>query len=432
MSSVLFSLFLNDLEDFLSNSNYSGINLNMPENDLDIYLKILTLLYADDTVIFGTDPKSFQENSNVFFEYSRLWKLNINLSKSKFLIFGFRNTNNFEFKLGYDTIDICDEFKYLGTVFTKHRTFFKAIKHNVDHAKKAMHLLYKRINNLHIPLELQLELFDSTVLPILSYGCETWGFQSLNLIDTVHNQFLRNMAKLRKSTPICMIYAELGRNPIDIQIKSRMIGYWISLVHNENLNKFSRNIYDIMLAEFNSGQNFKWLNYIKEILISVGEPGPFDQNFIQNPKATKDKIVNRLNDLYIQEWVAKLQISSKGRNYSIFKQNINLPRRVFIPIIKFRTCNYKLPIETSRWHDIPYNERKCTLCNQNELGDDFHYLMKCSFFETERKELVRPYYYNRHNIIKFQDLLNCNSKTILTNLSKFMKVIMNKFSSEAS
>ena len=144
-----------------------------------------------------------------------------------------------------------------------------------------------------------------------------------------------------------MLYAELGRNPIDIQIKSRMIGYWISLVNNENLNKFSRKIYDIMLAEFNRSQNFKWLNYIKEILISVGEPGLFNQNFIQNPKATKDKIVNRLNDLYIQEWVAKLQTSSKGRNYSIFKQNINLesyitdlPRRVFKPIIKFRTCNY--------------------------------------------------------------------------------------------
>ena len=62
-----------------------------------------------------------------------------------------------------------------------------------------------------------------------------------------------------------MLYAELGRNPIDIQIKSRMIGYWISLVNNENLNKFSRKIYGIMLAEFNRGQNFKWLNYIKEI-----------------------------------------------------------------------------------------------------------------------------------------------------------------------
>ena len=55
------------------------------------------------------------------------------------IIFGIRNTNNFEFKLGDNKIGICDEFKYLGTVFTKHCTFFKAIKHNVDHAKKKKH-----------------------------------------------------------------------------------------------------------------------------------------------------------------------------------------------------------------------------------------------------------------------------------------------------
>ena len=134
-----------------------------------------------------------------------------------------------------------------------------------------------------------------------------------------------------------------------------------------------------------------------------------------------------------------LQTSSKGRYFSIFKQNINLesyittlPRRVFTPIIKFRTCNYKLPTETGWWHYVPYNKRKCTLCNQNDLGDDFHYLMKCSFFETERKEFLRPYYYNRCNIIKFQDLLNFNSNTILTKLSKFMKNNYEQFSSEAS
>ena len=54
-----------------------------------------------------------------------------------------------------------------------------------------------------------------------------------------------------------MLYAELGRKPIDIHIKSRMIGYWISLVNSENTNKFSRKIYDIMLAEYKIDQNFK-------------------------------------------------------------------------------------------------------------------------------------------------------------------------------
>ena len=120
-----------------------------------------------------------------------------------------------------------------------------------------------------------------------------------------------------------MLYAELGRKPIDILIKTRMIGYWISLVNNENQNKFSRKIYDIMLAEYNTGQNFKWIDFIKLILISVGEPGLFNQNFIENPKATKERISNGLNDIYTQEWTAKLQLSSKGRNYSVFKQNVH-------------------------------------------------------------------------------------------------------------
>ena len=110
----------------------------MPENDLDAYLKILTLLYADGMVIFATDPATFQENINTFFEYSERWRLNVNPNKTKILVSGVRNTMNFEFKLGDDKIDKCDDFKYRyrGTVFTKHRTFFKAIKHNVDHAKK--------------------------------------------------------------------------------------------------------------------------------------------------------------------------------------------------------------------------------------------------------------------------------------------------------
>ena len=352
LSPVLFSLFLNDLDDYLLNSNCSSINLNLPENNIDSYLKLLTILYADDTVIFGTDPESFQENISVFYEYSKLWKLNVNFDKTKILIFGVRNTQHYNFRLGDNDIDICDEFKYLGTVFTKQRSFYKAIKHNIEHARKALHLLYKQIRNLNIPLDLQLHLFDSTVLPIILYGCEVWGFQSTKMIDTLYNQFLRNVTKLRKSTPIYMLYAELGRRPIDIYIKSRMISFWISLVNDENRNKISKRIYEIMRAEYDKGQNYKWLDYIKNILISVGQPDLFNQVLIENPRATKTKNTNKLHDLYIQEWQAKLQLSSKGRNYSIFKETTNIEpyllnttSNIYIPIIKFRTCNFKLPIE---------------------------------------------------------------------------------------
>ena len=77
LSTLLFCLFLNDLEDFLQANDCSGINFNVQHGDILTYLKVLILLYADDAVIFATDPTSFQRNLNTFFEYTRMWRLSI-------------------------------------------------------------------------------------------------------------------------------------------------------------------------------------------------------------------------------------------------------------------------------------------------------------------------------------------------------------------
>ena len=185
------------------------------------------------------------------------------------MIFGRRNYDGLEFKLGEHTIYICDEFKYLDVVFSISRSFYKAIKHNIDHAKKAMHLLYKRIRNLKLPLDLQIELFNRTILPILLYGCEIWGYQNTRIIENVQNQFLRSITNLKKSTPIYMLYAELGITPIDIYIKSRIIGFWLKLVNSED-TKLCKTMYNLMQSELQSNPQYKWLNFIKDILISVG------------------------------------------------------------------------------------------------------------------------------------------------------------------
>ena len=58
---------------FFSENNCGGINLKMSDDDLSTYIKISVLLYADDTVIFGTDEVSFQNYLNASFEYSQIW-----------------------------------------------------------------------------------------------------------------------------------------------------------------------------------------------------------------------------------------------------------------------------------------------------------------------------------------------------------------------
>ena len=66
LSPVLFSLFLNDLESFLLNKGNVGIEFPGVDNDIEVFLKILILLYADDTVLISENPIKLQDCLNDF------------------------------------------------------------------------------------------------------------------------------------------------------------------------------------------------------------------------------------------------------------------------------------------------------------------------------------------------------------------------------
>ena len=107
-------------------------------------------------------------------------------------------------------IEIVDSYKYLGVYFSSNGSFYKARSHLVSQARKTMYLLYKRIDNLHSPIDLQLKLFDHTLSPILSYGSDLWSYGNTDIIEKVHIEFLKKITNSRKSTPAYMLYAELG------------------------------------------------------------------------------------------------------------------------------------------------------------------------------------------------------------------------------
>ena len=110
--------------------------------------------------------------------------------------------------------------------FHKSRSFVNERIHIAEQAKKAMYLLFCRINNLHLPIDLQLKLFDQTTMPILTYGSEIFGFDNLDLLEKIHIDFLKKITQCRRSTPSYIIYAELGRYPLEIVVLSRIIEFW--------------------------------------------------------------------------------------------------------------------------------------------------------------------------------------------------------------
>ena len=53
-------------------------------------------------------------------------------------------------------------------------------------------------------------------------------------------------------------------------------------------------------------------------------------------------------------------------------------------LTRLRCSAHHLEIEKGRWLKIPINDRICKFCNSDELGDEFHFVMKCSTFSIKR------------------------------------------------
>jgi hypothetical protein len=431
LSPILFSIYLNDLENKLSVGN-PGIVLEHQGIDFNLYLKLFVLLYADDTIIVSDNQERFQNLLNDFNEYCQAWKLSVNMNKTKIIVFGTNKPNNYKFHLNNLNVEIVKEYKYLGILFSSSGSFLKARKLIASQANKAMHILFTRISNLDLPIDVQLKLFDQTILPILTYNCEVWGIENLDIIEKVHTDYLRRITKSKKSTPLYMLYGELGRFPLEVIIKARVVKYWSNLLLGSP-EKITRLCYEYMLS---LDINYKWIECIRNTLNSTGNAVIWLQQKMLNLKNI-DKIVKRtLCDQFLQKWSGQLTISSKGLNYRLFKTDLKLepylttlPKNLRLDLFRFRTGNHKLPVETGRWRNslVPYHDRKCTLCSLNEIADEFHYLLKCPFFILKRKKFIKDFYYKRPNILKFSQLLSSESVYELKRLTYMVQCIINHF-----
>ena len=164
--------------------------------------------------------------------------------------------------------------------------------------------------------------------------------------------------------------------------------------------------------------NSKWIQKIKEIFEETGRP---DIWLNESPNTNTTCIIKQnLMDQYQQKWSANLEKSSKGINYQIFKDNITLenyftklPVNLYLNLAKLRTENHRFPSERGRWLGIDLQDRKCTLCTLQDVGDVY-----------QREKYIQKYYYARPNIIKFKELMNCQSETKQKQLAIFAKILI--------
>ena len=143
LSPLLFAIYLNDFEYSISRK-YKGlsfasseINRILSDEDVELFVRMYVLLYADDTVVMAESAEQLQAALDGVAEYCDLWDLKVNISKTEIIIFSRGKVKLYPvFKLGSQTVKVVDEYVYLGTTFNYNGTFSKAIKNKLTKPEK--------------------------------------------------------------------------------------------------------------------------------------------------------------------------------------------------------------------------------------------------------------------------------------------------------
>ena len=113
-------------------------------------------------------PEQLQKALNAVSDYLSQWNLTVNTSKSKIVIFSRGKVRRYpDFVFGSDKLDAVEEYVYLGVKFSINGKYKKMIQKQLSQARKALYGMLAKTRKLQLPIDIQCQLFDNRVLPVL-------------------------------------------------------------------------------------------------------------------------------------------------------------------------------------------------------------------------------------------------------------------------
>ena len=72
-------------------------------------------------------------------------------------------------------------------------------------------------------------------------------------------------------------------------------------------------------------------------------------------------------------------------------------------------------------------KRLCSLCNKEEVGDEYHYVMVGPLFQAARDEFFPKYFRKKPSVFKFLQMVDSNNATTLKGLARFLNILFSIF-----
>jgi hypothetical protein len=408
LSPTLFNIFLYDFPSIFT-----------PEcKPVELYNDYLNcILFADDMVIMSETAEGLQKCLDCVSQFCDKWRLQVNTSKTKIIIFnkGGHKISKFKFHYNEHEIEIVQNYVYLGITLNACGSFKQAIYNLADKAKKAYYSLIKKLPDCSV--KLALKMFRIIVQPVLSYCCEIWSPVGLNVLNAnnfielcdkpdgekIHLKFLKFILGVQSKSSNHASRGELGEFPILISQTILSIKYLIRLT---TMPEESLAYKSLLQCKHSTGVGSStWLNGLKNIFTYCNEMQNWNKIMngeYVNKRMLYTSVEKNMKSIYESQWHDKINRASnngiegnKLRTYCTFKEKFEMENYLLFgssktersSLSKLRISAHRLRIETGR-HTRPKidsDKRYCVYCNDLSVEDEKHFMLSCKLYTEERK-----------------------------------------------
>jgi hypothetical protein len=303
------------------------------------------------------------------------------------------------FEIDGSPVEIVDETLYLGVkINSRFQNHFKThADYVISKAHKSLFAIYSLVRNVGcLPPRSALKLFDSLVVPVMTYAAEVWYTDAaMKRLEVLQNNFVRYVLGVRRSTPLLAIYGETGRFPLQLKFSAAVVKYAATLFRREDLSPESplRAVKSHLLSRLNTGIP-SWLDVISKASdpLTVSEVVGGELSF---PIWRSNQCEN-----WHLDWKQKIQSDThKLSTYRLFKHSmgmeeylVNVPNvRHRKAICRFRVSSHNFAVEKLRYNGTPREQRLCKHC-QPEVSlveDEPHVLLVCPAYSVARTALFK-------------------------------------------
>ncbi len=346
---------------------------------------------ADDVALLAFEPGNLQVMLHLAHSYSQQEGYKLQPKKCAVVMYGHAAKHQYPWTLGSTPIPVLESTKHIG--IERDSATDGVAGHIEAIISKANKAFFAKMRTNLSPVT-ALDIFQTAVLPILTYGLEALVFndESLDQIEKAQEFMLQQILGLPSKTPRFVTNFLLGVLPAQAVVHKKVLGFFRTVIMPGTM---TRQIVERDLALYGLSDKYSWTSMIGRILARYDLPSA--HSLIEYPPSAnvwKDKVTSAINT-YWEDLITRLVATYPSLrfihmdNFKIGKAHLSVFSVLSNPIdtirskIRLKLISGNYILQSNRPSFNQHNSRVCQLC-RSDVETRQHFLMECESLKDAR------------------------------------------------